>query len=88
MDHKIQDKKGITCLRCGTCCHFTLPDGSKQKCKYLVMMGNKSSCRIYGSRLGRVVYKNRTHNMKVICTARINVKKEYPGCPYNNEVKE
>ena len=75
-----------TCKRCGLCCYLVDKDSNqtKKKCKYLIPMGNnRYACRIYKTRLGKIIgevngYKNR-------CIRREDSSLDYYGCPYNKE---
>ena len=71
-----------TCNRCGQCCYFPNEKGVTIKCKYLVKIGGKSSCRIYDKRIGALLY--RKGDYIVTCTMREKQGGNYPSCPYNN----
>ena len=72
---------------CGKCCHFEVR-GKIHKCKYLVKLDNgKTLCRVYKTRLGRVIFSvDKDHH--IICRERVKVSKKYSGCPYNDLIKE
>ena len=71
----------ITCERCGRCCYMEV-NGEMKKCRYLVLIGNKSSCRIYNNRLGtKLGYKDKNGN-DYVCVERIKLKRVIEGCPY------
>lgn len=74
----------ITCLRCGTCCHYYI-DGKFKKCKHLVKLNDgKTLCRIYNGRLGTVLDKDSEGNF-IRCIMRKDSPFDYPGCPYNTD---
>ena len=67
----------VACLRCGKCCHY-IEDGILKKCSHLVKLGhNKTLCRQYIKRLGKLVGKH------TICGLRSNSDYDYLGCPLN-----
>jgi len=70
----------IICNRCGRCCHY-LVKGVLTKCRYLIVVGNKTICRIYKNRLGTIIYRD--SDITVKCDHRDNIKRDYDGCPYN-----
>ena len=76
------------CRRCGQCCYF-VADGKRRKCKYLVVIGTKSSCRIYNekTRLGRLLYTMKD-GTPVRCAGRLDSKRIIKGvdCPFNELV--
>jgi hypothetical protein len=72
--------QSFKCKRCGRCC--TLDDN--KPCDYLVVYRpiiktgvGSSYCMIYKHRLGAILRTGQ------ICTYRSDVKKKFPGCPYN-----
>lgn len=67
----------ITCKRCGRCCHYIL-DGKIKKCKYLIVHGKTTSCRIYKHRIGTIVTP-----MGNRCGYRKDSIYNFEGCPYN-----
>jgi len=74
-------------MRCGRCCHFEIK-GQIKKCKYLVKLpSGKTLCRIYKTRLGKVLFQI-DKDKRVVCVERVNVNKHYKGCPYNELIKE
>jgi hypothetical protein len=76
----------IICLRCGRCCYF-FADGKMRKCIHLIRTKNgKTFCRVYGSRLGTVIYTD-SNGRKYGCILRKDSPLDYPGCPYNKNDK-
>ena len=77
----------IKCLRCGACCYHSL-NGKKIKCKFLIILkSGKTFCRIYHQRdrIGKIIYVDKS-GKKFICKKRVNVKKNFPNCPYNRKI--
>ena len=71
------------CNRCGKCCHYML-NGELKRCKYLVNLKNGTTiCRVYGSRLGKVIDENKKTKQKIICIERQNSYVDYEDCPFN-----
>jgi len=69
-----------TCRRCGECCHYLL-NGKRKKCKYLVIHGKLTSCRVYNNRLGRIIDED--YNGDKITCLRITQLEDKPlGCSY------
>jgi len=74
-------KEDQICKRCGACCHYTAPDGSRKACRYLITLSSGSTlCRVYKTRLGRVV--GLAEHGKIYCAPREAHGIE-PGCPLN-----
>ena len=71
------------CNRCGRCCHYEY-DGKMYKCKYLILTKTRSLCRVYGSRLGKVIGKH--GDKKVYCIPRTSDVRVFENCPYNKYV--
>lgn len=69
------------CLNCGKCCYYLDEIGNLHKCKFLVKLKTRTFCRVYSTRLGRLLYKK--GNYEVRCFKREDVKVNYEGCPYN-----
>jgi len=77
---KFEEKTG--CLRCGKCCYYTDYLGVKRKCRFLVILPDKTTlCRVYKTRLGRIVGIG-LKGKPVYCMPRIAHGYE-PGCPLN-----
>ena len=78
------------CKRCVRCCWFEA-DGKLRKCKFLVQIGTKSSCRIYNAknRLGKVIFTMKD-GTQVRCMGRLESNRIIKGfdCPYNALVIE
>jgi len=74
------------CTKCGACCYFKA-DGKQRKCKYLVVLGTKTHCRIYKekTRLGRIIFTMKD-GTKVRCSGRLASNRIVNGCPYNDLV--
>jgi len=73
----------ITCRRCGNCCYYLL-NGRKKKCKYLVIIGSTTLCRVYNNRLGRLLDED--YNGDKIYCLRISELEDKPlGCAYNKK---
>ena len=68
------------CLKCGQCCK--LPNGNY--CRYFDR--NSNLCKIYNKRLGAKC-QNGFNSITYICKDRLEVKKHYPNCPYNDFIK-
>lgn len=70
------------CNRCGACCHFIVGD-KVRRCKFLIKIGSKFSCRIYNSpeRLGKEIYKG------IFCNRIEDIGLNFNGCPYNKPEK-
>ena len=64
------------CKRCGRCCYYE-KDGIQKKCKYLVVIGNCSSCRIYNARIGFKIDDG------IFCSYRKDDKRKIKDCPLN-----
>jgi hypothetical protein len=74
------------CRRCGLCCYLIDKKTGKQTtkpCKYLVKHGKIHSCRVYGSRLGKVI--GEINGEKNYCVDREASNLSYIGCPYNRD---
>lgn len=68
----------IICKRCGKCCH--LPNS--KPCKYLLKVGDTTSCKIYSKRLGTRIAFN------YACFLRKDIHKNFDGCPFNKDEYE
>jgi len=69
------------CLRCGKCCWFTTPLGTRKHCKHLVFLpGGTTLCRVYRTRLGRVVGLAE-HGLIYCCERGAHGLED--GCPLN-----
>jgi len=70
----------VKCKRCGRCCVvFDEKNNSWKDCPYLVRYFDGTTfCIIYRHRVGAIVGKNQ------ICKKRVQIKYNYPGCPYNS----
>lgn len=83
----------MNCNHCGKCCFF--PSGDKtpegllilQKCKNLVFKDGKSTCRIYGSRLGKHIGTSK-EGIKYFCVMYNSLNEEIEGCPLNIDLKK
>ena len=65
------------CRRCGQCC---------KNCTHLVHLKKTTICRIYPTRLGKIINVfdvNTASWRKTICVERKDVKENFAGCPYN-----
>lgn len=66
------------CTNCGLCC---MPNG--KDCKHLQRLGNGTTkCKVYATRLGRVVGKDDAGN-NIYCSNIMWTPDLYEGCPYN-----
>lgn len=78
------------CNRCGQCCHWLdRVSGKKVKCKYLVVHGKKTSCRVYTNRLGRKIGFDGCND--VYCVLRSSpfiLQRNFPGCPQNEMMND
>lgn len=75
----------IVCKRCGACCYHFI-DGKIKKCKFLMRLSsNRTLCRIYDNRLGKVLYNDKK-GFIIVCKNRLDVKKHFPNCPYNEKI--
>lgn len=70
------------CQRCGRCCWLRIND-KKKKCKYLVVHGTYTSCRIYHKRLGAAI--GEIDGKRWYCTLRDRIAFNFVGCPFNKE---
>ena len=70
------------CNHCGACCHFTI-DGIKRKCKFLIKLKDRTICRVYKNRKGKIIYTDKKNGLIVRCRDRIGRNELYPNCPYN-----
>jgi len=69
----------------GKCCYYWL-DGEYKKCKYLVVFKDgKAKCKVYPTRLTRIIDTSKDKEPRVKCTLRILSEVNYEGCPYNQE---
>ena len=60
-------------------------DGKIFKCKYLLTYRNgKTSCRVYGSRLRKVIDVD-SKRRPVVCMMRDEIRINYDGCPHNKD---
>jgi hypothetical protein len=74
----------ISCKRCGACCYYTARDGSRKKCRFLVILRSdppSTLCRVYKTRLGRIVGLGNIGF--VVCSERGAHLENELGCPYN-----
>jgi hypothetical protein len=65
------------CLKCGRSCHWKLPNGSIERCKYLT---KDNLCSVYETRIGRVL--NEEFNVR--CHFRRQQRTDRKDCPYNS----
>ena len=95
------NEKEPVCLRCGNCCYYVYePTGKVKRCKYLGNLRDGSFfCKRWHERNAALrkgwgfkidswndTEKNRIQ--PVICVNRVDVKCDYPGCPYNRGYEE
>lgn len=66
----------LNCNRCGKCC-VVYVKGAWYPCRYLRGTGRIKTCRVFASRLGRVVGEMQ------ICSNRCEMPYDYPDCPNN-----
>lgn len=73
----------VSCKCCGLCC--VIPTTGRD-CQHLVRLkSGKTLCRVYKTRLGRIIGKGLINDRLVIvkCVMRESVKTKFEGCPYN-----
>ena len=76
----------IRCNKCGRCCYYEF-EGKLKRCCFLIDMPyGKTKCAIYENRL-RVIIDIRKDGTPIICKPRVEVKKHYKSCPYNQIIK-
>ena len=74
------------CTRCGKCCHYYV-NGELRKCKHLVILTPKTTlCRVYKTRLGRVLDYNPITKKNITCNPRLSYMVNYKDCPFNNDL--
>lgn len=49
------------------------------------LSSNRTLCRIYDNRLGKVLYNDKK-GFIIVCKNRLDVKKHFPNCPYNEKI--
>lgn len=76
--HRVIIMDEPVCNRCGRCCHYE-KNGRWKACKYLVIFGKLSSCRIWNdlNRIGREIDEG------IYCNQMSALRHTYVGCPYN-----
>ena len=74
----------MSCKLCGRCCYFMV-NRERYKCRFLVKTKSRTLCRIYKTRMNKVIYKKGT--VIVACVNRINQKQHHAGCPYNEQIE-
>ena len=78
----------LKCSRCGFCCHYWL-NGKFKRCKHLVRLKNGNTlCRVYKTRLGKVIDYNPITKKNITCNPRLSIMFNYKGCPFNNPLWE
>ncbi len=75
------------CNRCAKCCFIVTDLRSKEdktilkQCKFLIKENNEFSCKVYESRLGRIL--SRRSSSTIICKMYNSLHTEIKDCPMN-----
>lgn len=70
------------CVQCGKCCHFMTKEGLKP-CKFLLIIDGKTKCKVYRTRLGRLIFYGDSNFPAMICSQRKMTDTDFKGCPLN-----
>jgi hypothetical protein len=69
----------------GKCCTYML-DGKLKRCKYLVKLNsNRTLCRVYATRLGRILDTSSDGKTMIRCMLKKDSSIHYDTCPYDKD---